>query len=434
MRKSKNMTARVYNKLVDIYDEEDFLTAMMSALKNDYECEQLLRLLDKYDIQTPDNVLIITVLISNAGTEAKRKGEYLKDIDTAVESALLDESAVDSGEDKDEADNEIAAEEAFIERINSIDFHQTMEAAKNGDISAKWDLVNYIAVNQSDDDSGDYDVDRLYYDTLCDLAAKNEAAAYIMLGDAVLHGTGCDQNAEEAIRWYEKAAENGQRFGNKCIGEMYYFGKYVTQDYKKAYEYYTKDEGRKSFCTLYHLAEMYRQGLYVKQDLAMAYRYYSEIVYDGEEKRITIDDYYWRACYRLSRLYVNKAYDLITTADKLYDGRSTGTTPTDITNEEIEHAMEQIRQVSKDPEKYEILEFGDEVTVTFRKGHHYLYGDQNRTMVFGKAADLFHILSTAFCQIALELPAEGQKSMLDVFVKSVKEMLKKTTKKRRNNR
>ena len=424
MRKSKNMTTRVYDRLVDIYDEEDFLTGMLSALKNDYECEQLLRLLDKYEVQTPDNVLILTVLISNAGKEAKWKGEYLKDIDRAVESAILDENAADTDTDEDEAENEITAEEAFMERINSIDFQQTVKAAKNGDTSAMWDLVNYIAVNQEDDGSGNYDVNRLYYDTLCDLAADNEAAAYIMLGDAVLHGTGCDQNAEEAIRWYEKAAENGQRFGNECIGEMYYFGEYVTQDYKKAYEYYTKDEGRKSFCTLYHLAEMYRQGLYVKKDLAMACRYYSEIVYDGKDKRITIDDYYWRACYRLSRLYANKAYDLITTAEKLYDGRSTGTIPADITNEEIEQAMEQIRQVSKDPEKYETLEFGDEVTVTFRKGHPYLYGDQHQTMVFGKAADLFHILSTAFCQIALELPVEGQKSMLDLFVNSVKEMLK----------
>ena len=428
MKKSKKMTTKVYDRLVDIYDEEDFLTGMLSALKNDYECEQLLRLLDKYDIQTPDNVLILTVLISNAGKEAKRKGEYLKDIDTAVESAILDESAADTDADEDEAVNEFAAEEAFMERINSIDFHQTLEAAKNGDISAMWNLVNYIAVNQSDAETEGHDVDRLYYDTLCDLAAENEAAAYIMLGDAVLHGTGCEQNAEEAIRWYEKAAENGHRFGNECIGEMYYFGEYVTRDYKKAYEYYTKDEGRKSFCTLYHLAEMYRQGLYVKKDLAMAYKYYSEIVYDGEEKRITIDDYYWRACYRLSRLYVNKAYDLVTTAEKLYDGRSTGTTPTDITNEEIEQVMEQIRQVSKDPEKYETLVFGDEVTVTFRKGHHYFYGDQNRTMVFGKAADLFHILSTAFCQVALELPVEGQKSMLDLFMKTVKEMLKNSNK------
>ena len=234
MKKSKKMTTRVYNKLKDIYNEDDFLTGMMSALKNDYECEQLLRLIDKYDVQTPDNVLILTVLISNAGTEAKHKGEYLKDIDTAVESALLDENAGISDEDEDEADNEIAAEEAFMERINSIDFHQTVEDAKNGDINAMWDLVNYIAVNQADDGSDGYDIDRLYYDTLCDLAEKDETAAYIMLGDAVLHGTGCKQNAEEAIRWYEKAAENGHRFGNECIGEMYYFGEHITQDYKKA--------------------------------------------------------------------------------------------------------------------------------------------------------------------------------------------------------
>ena len=424
MKKSKKMTGRVYDRLKEIYNEEDFLTAMMSALKNDYECEQLLRLLDKFAVQNPDNVLIIILLISNAGTEAKWKGEYLKDIDTAIENALLDESAAESAEDKDEVDNEADAEEVFIQRINSIDFHQTVEDAKNGDITAMWDLVNYIAVNQADAGTGEYDADRLYYDTLCDLAAKKETAAYIMLGDAVLHGTGCTQNAEEAIRWYKKAAKNGHPFGNECIGEMYYFGEYVTRDYKKAYKYYTKDEGRKSFCTLYHLAEMYRQGLYVKKDVATAYRYYSEIVYDGEEKRSTIDDYYWRACYRLSRLYVNKAYDLITTAENIYDGRGNGTIPADITKEEIEQARDEIKQVSKDPEKYETIEFADEVTVTFRKGHTYLYGDQYQTMVFGKAADLFHILSTAFCQIALELPAEGQESMLDLFVKSVKEMLK----------
>ena len=149
MRKSKNMTTRVYDRLVDIYDEEDFLTGMLSALKNDYECEQLLRLLDKYEVQTPDNVLILTVLISNAGKEAKWKGGYLKDIDRVVESAILDENAANNDEDEDEAENEITAEEAFMERINSIDFQQTVKAAKNGDISAMWNLVNYIAVNQT---------------------------------------------------------------------------------------------------------------------------------------------------------------------------------------------------------------------------------------------------------------------------------------------
>ena len=419
--KSKEMTDRILDRIEEICDDEDFLTSVLSNLKNDYECEHLLRLIDEFDVQIPDNVLIIAVLIGKAGDKVQRTGDYLKDIDNEIEDAILDEDDKDCDEDGEEVDD---AGSAFLQRLDSLDFRQTVKDANIGDIRAKWDLINYIAVKEADEYSGEYDIDKLYYDTLCDLAEGDDTAAYIMLGDAILRGTGCKQNAEEAIRWYEKAAEKGEYFGNECIGEMYYSGEYVTQDYKKAYEYFTKDEGRKSFCTLYHLAEMYRQGLYVKKDLATAYKYYSEIVYDGEEKRITIDDYYWRACYRLSRLYVNKAYDLITTAGKQCDGRNTGTTPTDITKNEIEQAMEQIRQISKDPEEYETLEFGDEVTVTFRKGHHYLYGDQNQTMVFGKATDLFHILSTAFCQIALELPVEGQKSMLDLFVKSVKEMLK----------
>ena len=92
MKKSKQMKDRVRDKLEEIFNEEDFVTAILSALKNDYDCENLLRLIDKYNVRTPDNVLIMTVIISNTGIRAKYKGDYLKDIDDTVEKALLDES------------------------------------------------------------------------------------------------------------------------------------------------------------------------------------------------------------------------------------------------------------------------------------------------------------------------------------------------------
>lgn len=91
MKKSKQMKDRVRDKLEEIFNEEDFVSAMLAALKNDYDCENLLRLIDKYNVQTPDNVLIMTVIISNTAAEAKYKGDYLKDIDDTIDGALLEE-------------------------------------------------------------------------------------------------------------------------------------------------------------------------------------------------------------------------------------------------------------------------------------------------------------------------------------------------------
>ena len=93
--KSMEMTDRILDRLEEICDDEDFLTGVLSVLKNDYECEHLLRLIDEYDVQIPDNVLIIAVLIGEAGDKAQRIGDYLKDIDNEIEDAILDEDDKD---------------------------------------------------------------------------------------------------------------------------------------------------------------------------------------------------------------------------------------------------------------------------------------------------------------------------------------------------
>ncbi len=95
MKKSKTMMKKVLTKLETIYEEEDFLAAILGSMKNDYECEHLLRLIDKYEVRTPDNVLIIAVIISNTGVKTHRKNDYLKNIDDIIEGALLEE-AVDT--------------------------------------------------------------------------------------------------------------------------------------------------------------------------------------------------------------------------------------------------------------------------------------------------------------------------------------------------
>ena len=83
---------KVMTKLETIYEEEDFLTAILGSMKNNYECEHLLRLIEKYEVRIPDNVLIIAVIISNTAEETNREGNYLEDIDDIIEGALLEES------------------------------------------------------------------------------------------------------------------------------------------------------------------------------------------------------------------------------------------------------------------------------------------------------------------------------------------------------
>ena len=92
MKKSKTMMKRVLTKLETIYEEEDFLATILGSMKNDYECEHRLRLIDKYEVRIPDNVLIIAVIISNTAEETNREGDYLKDIDDIIEGALLEEA------------------------------------------------------------------------------------------------------------------------------------------------------------------------------------------------------------------------------------------------------------------------------------------------------------------------------------------------------
>ena len=184
------------------------------------------------------------------------------------------------------------------EEAEGFDLEETLRKAEEGDLEAKWDIVYHMALSGKIGKNADPEDNERYYTYLLDLADAGNKASYIMLGDAILKGVGCAQSTADALQWYEKAVESGVRFGNEMIGEIYYSDKYIPANYKTAFEYFTKDEGQKSFCTRYYLGEMYRQGLYVEKDPAKAYEYYASIVNDKSDWR-ELDDYYWRACYRL---------------------------------------------------------------------------------------------------------------------------------------
>lgn len=175
-----------------------------------------------------------------------------------------------------------------------------LKEADAGNLEAMKKAVAIIPLEGYLDNDKDGDIRERYKNYLQQLAESGWNAAYIMLGDACTGEKGKFIDPMEAIHYYEKAAENGIPFGNECIGMMYFTGKYIARDYAKAFAYFTKDEGKKSFCTTYALAEMYRRGLFVTRNDEKACEYYSSIVYN-ESESLQLDEYYWRACYRLGR-------------------------------------------------------------------------------------------------------------------------------------
>ncbi len=224
--------------------------------------------------------------------------------------------------------------------------YEMIQKADAGDYEAMFDVVMAIDIDMlmDDDPDGEIAERRLFY--LKQLVnVKGYENTLITMAGTYENGTGVKQDAKEAISWYQKAVDKGIPFGNECIGLIYYQGKGIPTDYEKAYQYFTKDNVKKSACTTYSLAEMYRQGLYVEKDETEACRLYENIVYD-DSKYAELDDYYWRACYRLgtAKHYghgiekdLEEAIQLLAKAKTLYDNLDESYIPKDITKEELYH-------------------------------------------------------------------------------------------------
>jgi hypothetical protein len=80
-------------------------------------------------------------------------------------------------------------------------------------------------------------------------AAQGELAAQFSLGICYLIGRGVDKNPAEAVKWWHKAADQGEVAAQRQLGVHYEFGEGVAKDEVEAYAYYnlaaTTDEDAK---------------------------------------------------------------------------------------------------------------------------------------------------------------------------------------------
>ena len=111
------------------------------------------------------------------------------------------------------------------------------------------------------------------------LADQGNARAQASLGD--VFATTAPKDYTQAIIWYRKAADQGDRNGQTGLGMLYEYGNGVSQDYAEAAKWYRKaaDQGDSGAQDI--LADMYRDGHGVTRDDALAIMWYRKAADQG---------------------------------------------------------------------------------------------------------------------------------------------------------
>lgn len=83
-----------------------------------------------------------------------------------------------------------------------------------------------------------------------------------------------DFNMKEALKWYQKSADQGNMIAQYNLGQMYRSGNGVEVDYEKALKYYKKAADQGYADAMNCLGFMYEKGLGVNSNINTAYQWY----------------------------------------------------------------------------------------------------------------------------------------------------------------
>ena len=108
------------------------------------------------------------------------------------------------------------------------------------------------------------------------LAAQGNPSAQNRLGQLYFSGQGVPQDYTMARGWYEKAAAQGNAWSKNQLGQLSADGLGVPQDYKKARQWWEQAAAQGIAQAQYNLGQLYANGRGVPQDYAMARGWYEK--------------------------------------------------------------------------------------------------------------------------------------------------------------
>jgi TPR repeat protein len=101
-------------------------------------------------------------------------------------------------------------------------------------------------------------------------AEQGDAQAQFYLGVMYLNGQGVSQNDAKAVEWWQKATDQGNAYSQNNLGAMYSRGRGVPQNYANAVVWYQKAADQGVIEAQNNLAKMYFNGLGVPKSYAKA--------------------------------------------------------------------------------------------------------------------------------------------------------------------
>ena len=112
-------------------------------------------------------------------------------------------------------------------------------------------------------------------------AEHGDRSSQFGLGLAYGLGKGVEQNDAEAVKWYHKAAEQGDAGGQTLLAERYYNGKGVDQNFVEAVKWYRKAAEKGGAVAQANLGGMYAKGQGIAQNYAEAAKWYQKAAEQG---------------------------------------------------------------------------------------------------------------------------------------------------------
>lgn len=125
-----------------------------------------------------------------------------------------------------------------------------------------------------------------------------DALSQRYLGFMYASGTGVTKDEAEAVKWYQKAAEQGDVRAQFNLGHMYDHGRGVTQDDAVTVKWYRKAAEQGDADAQHKLGLMYKEGRGVRQDEAEAVKWFRKAASDVVDR---IPNHYAQA--ELGRMY-----------------------------------------------------------------------------------------------------------------------------------
>ena len=109
----------------------------------------------------------------------------------------------------------------------------------------------------------------------------SETEVQLEMGNRFFYGFGVHKNREEAFRWYNKAARQGNADAQKHLGSCYYNGEGIPQNHTEAVKWYLKAAEQGNVDAQYNLGICYEYGEGVPQNHTEAVKWYLKAAEQG---------------------------------------------------------------------------------------------------------------------------------------------------------